>query len=286
VRFRYKLEGFDRDWVDAGTRRVAYYTNLPPGAYRFRVIAANHDGVWNEQGASFSFRRPARFRETTTFWILVGTGTTAVALLFIRLRTAQSAKSQRELAQLVRERTLALERANSELTRLSSTDALTGVANRRQFDEALDAEWRRACRAGGALSLLMIDVDYFKKYNDAYGHQRGDACLKELGDLFRDKVRRAGELVARYGGEEFAVILPGADARECQIVAERLRLAVRDAAILHHDAPTKVVTVSIGAATARPTSPGPGPESLISVADAALYRAKHSGRDQVRAAVG
>ena len=180
-----------------------------------------------------------------------------------------------DVTELVRTRE-ALERANAELTRLSSTDALTGALNRRGFDEHLAAEHRRALRHATPLALLLVDVDHFKRYNDRHGHPAGDAVLQQLAALLTQQVRRPGERVARYGGEEFALVLPHCTAEGATLVARRCLDAVAQAAIAHGDSPLGGgVTLSIGIAMARA---GGSAEELLARTDAALYRAKQSGR--------
>jgi diguanylate cyclase (GGDEF)-like protein len=164
-----------------------------------------------------------------------------------------------------------LEKANAHLQRLSMLDGLTGVANRRRFNEALDVEWRRAVRTGAPLSLLMIDIDDFKPYNDAHGHQAGDDCLCLVGTTLAESLHRAGDLVARYGGEEFAVLLPETDAEHARLVGEMLRERVAAAA---------PVTISVGVAAVVPDLGGAA-FVLVANADAALYEAKRSGRNRV-----
>lgn len=174
--------------------------------------------------------------------------------------------------------------ANELLAELSATDGLTGIANRRRFDEALAQEWLRATRAGTPLSLLLIDIDHFKAYNDHYGHLAGDECLRCVAQILSDCLRRAGELVARYGGEEFALLLPGAELEEAQALAQRCCERLREAAIDHSNSNTAAhLTLSIGAATISPL-PSQKPELLITAADNALYRAKHAGRNRCVAA--
>ena len=166
------------------------------------------------------------------------------------------------------------------LAALASKDALTGLANRRTFDETLIAEVRRAVRAGSPLSLLMLDVDCFKSFNDAYGHQRGDACLKTVAEAIQGAVRRAGDTVARYGGEEFSVILPDTDQGGAAIIAERIRHAVENVGFVHQASTVSaVVTVSLGAATAVLDSLDA--DELIKAADSALYGAKRAGRNRI-----
>ncbi len=206
----------------------------------------------------------------------------------LRSEVAEQARLQQEivaanahLEESVRERTAELEAANQQLAALSRTDALTGLANRRRFDEAWAAEWQRAGRMGLPLALALIDVDHFKAYNDHYGHQAGDACLRQVAALLAAEARRSGELVARYGGEEFVLVLPGATAAEARIVAERIRAAVEGRAMPHEHSPvTSVVTISIGVASAR-VQRAEQADALLKEADVALYLAKQQGRNRV-----
>ncbi len=173
-----------------------------------------------------------------------------------------------------------LEEANRELRRLTNIDGLTGVANRRSFDENLQVEWRRMGREGRELCLLMCDVDYFKKYNDAYGHLGGDDCLRRVASTLSACIDRGGDMVARYGGEEFAIILPNTPAGGGLIVGERARYAIRKMALPHEQSEFGQVTISIGVAALVPRM-NQGPEVLIATADKALYEAKTQGRNRV-----
>jgi diguanylate cyclase (GGDEF)-like protein len=175
---------------------------------------------------------------------------------------------------------LHLERANRMLHSLSYLDPLTGIANRRHFEESIEREWRRAMRASASLSLIMIDIDHFKLLNDACGHQTGDDCLKKVATTLSDALRRAGDLAARYGGEEFAVILPGTDIDGALSFAEELRARVEAIKFEHTQAPGGVVTVSLGVSTASPTDDSSF-GSLIDEADRALYMSKRDGRNRV-----
>jgi diguanylate cyclase (GGDEF)-like protein len=165
------------------------------------------------------------------------------------------------------------------LQQLLSTDALTGIANRRRFDAALAREWASAARTHLPLSLLMIDVDYFKAFNDYCGHQRGDECLRRVARLLVAAAGRPGDLVARYGGEEFICLLPAVDAAGARAVAERLLNTVRAAAIAHPRAPSGRLTISVGVATTEVFSGGP--DALVALADRLLYAAKDAGRDSL-----
>lgn len=176
-----------------------------------------------------------------------------------------------------------LDSANRELTRLSAVDGLTGIANRRQFDEALLREWRRCLRMRASLSLLMADVDFFKQYNDGYGHQAGDDCLRAVAEALNGKLRRPADIVARYGGEEFAAILPDTGLEGAMQVAESMRLAVQALGVPHENSIYRVVTASIGVATLVPQLAESMPR-LVSAADWALYEAKRHGRNCVQAA--
>ncbi|MBW2732672.1 MAG: diguanylate cyclase [Deltaproteobacteria bacterium] len=174
-----------------------------------------------------------------------------------------------------------LKTANQRLEELASLDGLTGVANRRAFDGALTLDWRRATRSMSPLSLLMIDIDHFKRYNDSCGHQAGDACLKEVAAALGRPLHRAGDLVARYGGEEFAVVLPSTPPEGARHIAETIRQSVQDLAIRHPDSPTsEIVTISIGVSSTLAIKGRSAPE-LIAAADKALYhQAKETGRDR------
>ncbi len=455
VRFRYRLEGFDQRWVDAGNRRVAYYPYIPPGRWRFHVVAANEDGVWNREGAAFSFEMHPPVFSTWWFWVLGGLGVAALVAIAVRVRISAIAQRQSDLQREVANRTAELarlseltelineavtiedvldhlydnlrsiipydriglalldedrvilravwsrgekppvgidrgyeaplagsslekilqsgrpriipdleqylvenpdsentrrivaegirsnltfpltalgapvgfiffssserdaykekhvqflreiaghlslvvgkskiyedllatkarlEEANRNLERLATADGLTGLANRRAFDERLDTEWRRATRSGAPLSFLLIDVDFFKGYNDRYGHLEGDDCLRTISTALAASLRRVSDFVARYGGEEFGVILSDCDLDGAAAVAENVRATVERLGIPHADSGiSHAVTISVGVASIFPTA-GKPPEELVSLADRALYQAKRRGRNRV-----
>ncbi|MEI7842954.1 MAG: diguanylate cyclase [Gallionellaceae bacterium] len=173
-----------------------------------------------------------------------------------------------------------LNEANAALLRLSATDGLTGIANRRMYDELSEREWRRCERMQKPFSLVMIDVDHFKLFNDKYGHQTGDECLKKVASQVGKAAPRATDLAARYGGEEFILVLGETDTDGAKWIANRLRQQVSDLNIPHYATESRHVTISCGVASVVPT-PQLSLEMLLKSADHALYKAKHGGRDQV-----
>jgi diguanylate cyclase (GGDEF)-like protein len=185
-----------------------------------------------------------------------------------------------DLESQVSQRTQELAMAARRLEALSTVDGMTGVANRRRFDETLQVEWGRAARDKRPLSVALIDVDWFKSYNDRYGHPAGDACLRQLARVFEAGVMRSGDLIARYGGEEFVLIAPDTDLNGIHTIASYLCQEVFALALEHEDSPYGRVSVSIGVATAYPHR-GSKPLQLVQQADAALYRAKNQGRHRV-----
>jgi diguanylate cyclase (GGDEF)-like protein len=198
----------------------------------------------------------------------------------MRLRT-EVTQANEALESKVRQRTAELEAANQQLETLSATDGLTGLANRRSFDSYWAQEWQRAVRQGTPLAVIMLDVDHFKAYNDHYGHQQGDACLRTLGEVLRVTIRRAGELAARYGGEEFVVVMPGASAQKAQETAISILSALGAEHLPHASSPVApVITISLGVAGGTPGA-ADDRELLIKAADIALFEAKHQGRNRV-----
>ncbi|NVD74874.1 diguanylate cyclase [Duganella sp. BJB488] len=176
---------------------------------------------------------------------------------------------------------LTIKRQADAMRELSMTDGLTGVANRRSFNDTLDAEWRRCARAGLPLSVIMIDVDHFKLYNDHYGHQAGDLCLQQVSLAMARCASRPQDLLARYGGEEFILLLPQEPALGAEVVARRILEEVRGLAIPHAAAPTvPYVTVSLGVCTALPPLDSVDSNALVRMADSQLYRAKQDGRNR------
>ncbi|MDG2990718.1 diguanylate cyclase [Candidatus Synechococcus calcipolaris G9] len=206
----------------------------------------------------------------------------------LRQLNEELAKANEELERVVAQqseiiaaRTAELERANRELMRLSITDQLTELANRRHFDFFFHQEWLSAIRDRYPLALVLADVDFFKLYNDEYGHKAGDDCLKQVAETLRQSIRRPRDMAARYGGEEFVLVLPNTDASGAQLIAESLRQAIYQRCIVHGRSPIhSCLTMSFGVAAMYPESQD-SPLLLFNAADQALYEAKRRGRNQV-----
>jgi len=206
-----------------------------------------------------------------------------VHLYEVRTPSGYLVMTRLDLAPLV-EKALALERAHEQQLRLSTTDGLIGIPNRRQFEQTLQNEWQRCARNRSSLTLLMVDIDHFKHYNDHYGHLGGDECLRQVARVLGLCVKRSGELVARYGGEEFALLLPGTDLQEGKRVAQRCLHEMLNARIPHAGSPVSAwLTVSIGVA-AIVAAPGLSPASLVEEALTALQQAKQGGRARLESA--
>jgi diguanylate cyclase (GGDEF)-like protein len=214
------------------------------------------------------------------------TGLELLARVRACLRVKREIDRRKALEQESFEVTRLLDAAYRRLQHISFLDGLTAIANRRRFDEFIDLEWRRALRSATPMSLIMIDVDFFKTYNDTYGHQSGDDCLKRVANALNTALNRPGDLAARYGGEEFAVVLAGTHPAGAAAVAEALRSRVEGLDIPH--AGSRVsdrVTISLGVASMAPGRES-APADLISKADRALYEAKRGGRNRVQVAEG
>ncbi len=264
VRYRYMLEGFDRQWVDAGARRVAYYTNVPHGRYAFRVSASNNDGVWNRSGTAMALRIRPHVQETWWFRALVAAAIVAALTIAYRARAWQLREQERRRV----------------LEQLATIDPLTQVANRRALDAALARMWADHQRRGDSFAAILGDIDHFKSYNDTYGHQAGDDALVRVAQTLASAVPRGSDIVARFGGEEFLILLSHSTLTDAARLAEQMLRSVSDLRIEHRSSPTApFVTISLGIAAVVPDS-FTAPESLIREADDALYQAKQEGRNR------
>ncbi|MGQ9805579.1 MAG: diguanylate cyclase domain-containing protein [Chlorobiales bacterium] len=204
-----------------------------------------------------------------------------VHALSVRVDKLQQEIAMRRAAEeRLNESLIELERAKKQLEQLATIDSLTDIPNRRSIDETLQREWLKAMRTSEPLALMMIDIDHFKNYNDYYGHQAGDECLRKVAQAIRASLRRPTDYVGRYGGEEFIVLLTHSDWEKTKHMAEKILESVRLLKLPHHASPTaEIVTISAGVNIVIPT-PKLSVSSLIHQADEALYQAKHSGRNQ------
>lgn len=295
VMYEYRLDPVDTEWSRWSDEPFVDYTNLHEGTYEFRLrsrsagSATSPEAVW-----SFTVMPPWYRAPWMIFlWIVAGV---ALLAFLIRLRTTHLRRDAERLRTNIAERTEELRRTveqlrlaqeelvtkNDMLERLSLVDDLTGVSNRRFFQQTLTDEWKRAMRRGQPLALILLDLDHFKVLNDTCGHLGGDAALREVGKFLAASVRRAGDVVARYGGEEFAILLPATDSESAARFAEVLRKGIAGLELPEELRPVRM-TASCGVAAMVPTATE-AIDTIIERADRALYFAKQSGRNQVKVA--
>ena len=279
VLFRYRFKGAHALWTET-TERKLQFAQLASGAYRLEVEAKDVDGAWSGRRAEFPFVILPPWYLSWWFIATCALFPASVVTAVVRWRMLRAARRERELVGLVDERTQDLRKANEELQRLSFTDPLTGLANRRVFNQTLDRECSRIRRTGAAVSLLMLDVDCFKALNDSQGHQKGDEYLVIIAAELMRIAKRQPDLAARCGGEEFAVILTGISVEDARQLGEEARQAVEALQLPHWaSSVAPVLTVSIGIATGVPGG-WTTPDALVAAADRALYAAKRSGRNR------
>jgi diguanylate cyclase (GGDEF)-like protein len=297
VRYRYRLQGFDRDWVERGEQRGAVFTNLGPGEYRLQVQAAHPHGPWSEREASLDFRIAAHWWQRPWAWLLAALGLAVMVQQVLQRRARRAYQRELRLRELVEQRTAdlrlqaqSLKQADQDKNQLmerlreqseaferqAREDALTELANRRAFDELLAYEFARAGRSEQPLCVALLDIDHFKRVNDEHSHAAGDAVLKTLAERMRTLCREV-DTVARWGGEEFALLLPNTQLSDALQVCERVRAGIERTA-LDAIAPGLRVTMSIGLAS---HEGHPDYDRMLSQADAALYAAKQTGRNRV-----
>ena len=223
-----------------------------------------------------------RFQIESERKILVQQRIVQISLLFgIFILLLQGIYIFRPMIRMIEKEKEELLSLNKELDRQASTDGLTGVANRRYLNEFVEREWARSIRENTMISVIMVDLDFFKAYNDNYGHLAGDECLKQVARQMKSNIKRPADLVARYGGEEFAIILPNTDVEGAEVIAEACRKSVEDLAIVHGaSAVSSFVTVSLGVAGSREAQCRAA-RDLFAGADSALYKAKQLGRNRV-----
>jgi len=289
--FRHLLDSDAGSFIDTAVidhaRRIFNYTALQDYPLIVNISVLESEALKN-----FYQRRDGYYwTATIASVILLG----VFWLLIVMVEEQRRAKNELEIKVAQRTQQLQdmndeqltlneeLQAMNDELQRLSQVDGLTGIVNRRYFDELLDREWYNAIRQQNPLALIMADVDFFKVYNDTYGHQSGDECLKAIAFSLRDVVKRATDIVARYGGEEFAIILPDTDIDSAMVLAEKIRARIESLGIEHKNSQEMCITISLGVAVTVPSLKST-PASLILLADLALYQAKLEGRNRVRLA--
>ena len=280
VVFRYRLVGANSGWTETSQRELQF-ANLASGSYRLEIEAQESDGAWSGRRAEFPFNILPPWYWSWWFISLCVLIPLMIAAGVLRLRMLGAQRRERELVQLVKEKTTDLRQANEKLQKLSFTDPLTGLANRRIFDQTLDKECARLGRSGAALSLISIDADHFKALNDSQGHQRGDEYLMLLAAELIKVARRQIDVAARCGGEEFALVLPETSSSDAERVAETVRVAIANLMLPHPaSAVVPFLTVSVGVATAT-YGCWSTPEELVARADRAMYEAKRAGRNRV-----
>ncbi|MGD0736062.1 MAG: two-component regulator propeller domain-containing protein [Terracidiphilus sp.] len=286
VRFRYRLEGYDKEWIDAGNSRVASYTNLPPGKYWFQVQAARYNGDWEPEPTSTGFTVDPRWFETPLAWTLWGFSACLITWGIVRLRTSTLVRRRHELEVLVAERThqlneekTALAAAREELQEQATHDSLTGVWNRGAIFNLLKLEIERARRERKTLSVVMADLDHFKVVNDTYGHLWGDLVLIEVARCLHSSLR-VYDSIGRYGGEEFLILMPGCDPVKNLNRLHELLESVGSRKFSNSQVQFQI-TCSFGVSVYRPGQAVPSAEDLLNGADQALYSAKHLGRNRV-----
>lgn len=282
VEYRYRMSGYGTEWSAWSNDPLLSYRLLPPGAHVFELQSRIRGG---REAAPLRYPlwvQPYWYERhwvRTLAWLAGALVVVAIALIVAWWRNRQITAHNRELEQRISERTDELEQANRKLSELATQDGLTGLANRRAMEAALQREWQRCRERGEPMALVMSDVDQFKQFNDTHGHPAGDAQLRRIARAVGEEVAAAGELAARYGGEEFVLILPGSSREQAIARAESLRRRIACATA----AEGLPGSASFGVAAAMPAA-DMAPADLLRRADEALYRAKHNGRDRVEAA--
>lgn len=276
IRYRTRLEGFDDDWVSRGSQSVAEYTNLGPGEYVFHVSAAYPYGAWNGSETSIRFAIAPLPWQRAWFWVVATIGLIGAILLMTRWRLHRLEQRAAELRRQVEEKTRELKRQAEDFERQARIDQLTGLANRRAFDEWLAAEFERSKTRGEILSLVVMDLDHFKLVNDDYSHLVGDLVMKKVADVLREHIR-TGDQAARWGGEEFTLTFHATDAKAAAHISERIRRSL-ESTNFDPIAPGLSITASFGISDSTAAN---NYESLLRQADHALYQAKAEGRNRV-----
>jgi diguanylate cyclase (GGDEF)-like protein len=281
IRYRYQLVGFDAQPSAWNTSSLKEYTNLGAGDYTYKLWGKDPQGI---QSGPVELRFSVRPAPWLTLWAFIGYALLIVLAAYtvmqvrLRIRLHAMAARTRELESVVADRTQDLVAARDELQRLATEDALTGIANRRKFETTLEKEWKRAQRDGHWLSLVLLDIDFFKRYNDHYGHAAGDQCLRAVAQAVAAQCTRPADLVARYGGEEFVMVLPEIAPEGVHALLRAVLRAVDALALEHADSSCAPhVTISLGAVSLQPSRQDEAKDALKR-ADELLYQVKDDGR--------
>ena len=279
-RYRYKLDGYDAEWIAANaSQRSLAYTNLPPGHYTLHVQGTNRAGVWSPHELRLPVVVLPAFHETWWFRALAALALLALAYGAYRLRVRQLAKRAEMLEALVRRRTVELEAAYARIEEASLTDPLTGLRNRRFLEQSIAEDLEMASRREGDLLVFLLDLDHFKSVNDTYGHAAGDAVLVQTAQVLRATLR-ASDYVVRWGGEEFLAVARFLHRGMAAELGEKIRAAMEHHPFVLPDGTRLRKTCSVGVAA----FPGASWEQTVALADEALYEAKRAGRNRVRIA--
>ena len=277
-RYEYILEGFDKDWIASGTRNYANYTNIPPGKYTFKVKGTNSSGKWSKNIPSMQIVIKAAPFKSLYAYILYAA---AILIIFYSITMIlRGRESEKRLKQENSLKTKLLE-ANKELDRLVRIDPLTGAFNRHHFRETLENGWHLHRRFNLSLSIIMTDIDFFKNYNDTYGHVAGDDCLRRYTEILKDAVSRKTDSVFRYGGEEFIILLLDTDLEGASVVADKIREKLVVSEIKHSSSiVSEFLTVSMGIVSTSKNDYESADKMIID-SDRKLYLAKEHGRNTV-----
>ncbi len=277
--YAYRLEGFDHEWIPAGDRHWASYTNLPAGSYVFRVKASNNDGLWNEEGLRLPVHVGGR-PWTSPLALVLYAFLIALAAALFSTRVARSGLATVKAA--LAQATKRSDEIGSRLERFEAYDHLTATLDRGGLDDRLERDIARARSEGESVAVLMVDVDSFSAYNDSRGRQAGDEALRRIAACLTASLERSTDSITRYAGAKFLVFIANADIETALQVAERLRAAVEGLAISLGDTHSGILTVSVGCAAIRPEL-GLASAVLVTAAESALYQAKQGGRNRVMA---
>ncbi|MFN2340859.1 MAG: diguanylate cyclase [Halanaerobium sp.] len=273
-KFAHMLEGFDEEWNYIGQRRFGEYTNLPAGNYILKIKAANNDGVWNNNPLELKIKVIPPFWQTIWFKLLIAIIVFFLIYITYRIRLATIKKKNQELVELVEKRTQKIVEKNKALEKMSRTDNLTKLPNRRHILEKINEEIVRQKRHHNPFSIIMGDIDHFKKFNDTYGHKIGDQVLEKVASLIKEE-KREEDFAARWGGEEFLILLPETNIEQAYVTGERIRKEIMNMEYKANNKQLKI-TLTFGITE---YDLDLSIEENINRADKALYQGKKQGRN-------